>query len=161
MKRPLFLTLLLTAIVALPTVSKTTRALTEKDMGAYLFTYFSDPTHGLFMAISYDGYTFTAVNNGEPIIAGDSIAEQHGIRDPHIYRAPNGKFYIAMTDLHIFGKTKGIRTTQWERPDEYGWGNNRGLVMMAYRQEAKRPGGGRMPHVEPQRGGARSGCRQC
>jgi hypothetical protein len=83
------------------------------------------------MAISYDGYTFTAVNNAEPIISGDSIAEQHGIRDPHIYRAPNGKFYIAMTDLHIFGKQKGIRTTQWERPEAYGWGNNRGLVLMA------------------------------
>ena len=131
MKRLLFLTQLLTALVALPTAAKTNRTLTEKDMGAYLFTYFSDPTHGLFMAISYDGYTFTAVNNGEPIISGDSIAEQHGIRDPHIYRAPNGKFYIAMTDLHIFGKQKGIRTTQWERPDEFGWGNNRGLVLMA------------------------------
>nr|ADR64672.1 glycol-hydro-43-superfamily protein [uncultured microorganism] len=112
-------------------MAKSKRALTEKDMGAYLFTFFSDPTHGLFMAISYDGYTFTAVNNGEPIISGDSIAEQHGIRDPHIYRAPNGKFYIAMTDLHIFGKQKGIRTTQWERPDAFGWGNNRGLVLMA------------------------------
>ena len=73
------------------------RPIREKDMGAYLFTFFSDPTHSLFMTISYDGYTFTAVNNGEPIISGDSIAEQHGIRDPHIYRAPNGKFYIAMT----------------------------------------------------------------
>ena len=107
------------------------RPLREKDMGAYLFTYFSDPTHSLFMAISYDGYTFTAVNNGQPIIAGDSIAEQHGIRDPHIYRAPNGKFYIAMTDLHVFGRQKGIRATQWERPERYGWGNNRGLVLMA------------------------------
>ena len=107
------------------------KKLTEKDMGAYLFTYFSDPTHGLFMAISYDGYTFRPVNNGEPIISGDSIAEQHGIRDPHIYRAPNGKFYIAMTDLHIFGRQKGIRTTQWERPERFGWGNNRGLVLMA------------------------------
>ena len=68
------------------------KPLTEKDMGAYLFTFFSDPTHSLFMAISYDGYTFTPVNNGKPIIAGDSIAEQRGIRDPHIYRAPNGKF---------------------------------------------------------------------
>ena len=113
------------------TVAKTKRSLNEKDMGAYLFTYFSDPTHALFMAISYDGYTFTPVNNGEPIISGDSIAEQHGIRDPHIYRAPNGKFYIAMTDLHVFGKQKGIRITQWERPDEFGWGNNRGLVLMA------------------------------
>ena len=131
MKRKLFLTLLLTVVALLPTAAKQNRVLTEKDMSAYLFTFFSDPTHGLYMAISYDGYTFTAVNNAEPIISGDSIAEQHGIRDPHIYRAPNGKFYIAMTDLHIFGKTKGIRTTQWERPDEFGWGNNRGLVLMA------------------------------
>ena len=129
MKRTFFLTLI--ALMTLSVAAKTKRALTEKDMGAYLFTYFSDPTHGLFMAISYDGYTFTAVNNAEPIISGDSIAEQHGIRDPHIYRAPNDKFYIAMTDLHIFGKQKGIRTTQWERPEAYGWGNNRGLVLMA------------------------------
>ena len=125
------LIIILVCLLALPSAAKPKRAPTEKDMGAYLFTYFSDPTHGLFMAISYDGYTFTAVNNGEPIISGDSIAEQHGIRDPHIYRAPNGKFYIAMTDLHIFGKQKGIRTTQWERPDAFGWGNNRGLVLMA------------------------------
>ena len=103
----------------------------EKKMGAYLFTFFNDPTHSLFMAISYDGYTFTAVNDGQPVIAGDSIADQHGIRDPHICRAPNGMFYIAMTDLHVFGQRAGYRTTQWERPDKYGWGNNRGLVLMS------------------------------
>ena len=119
------------AALTTPSAGKAKRLLTEKDMGAYLFTFFSDPTHSLFMAISYDGYNFKPINNGEPIISGDSIAEQHGIRDPHIYRAPNGKFYIAMTDLHVFGKQKGIRTSQWERPDEYGWGNNRGLVLMA------------------------------
>lgn len=118
-------------VFAVPTEAKKKRKLTEKDMGAYLFTYFNDPTHSLFMAISYDGYTFTAVNGSDPIIAGDSIADQRGIRDPHLYRAPNGKFYIAMTDLHVFGKQKGLRTTQWERPDKYGWGNNRGLVLMA------------------------------
>ena len=131
MKKLETICLLAAILMALPMVAKPKRALTEKDMGAYLFTFFSDPTHSLFMAISYDGYTFTAINNGEPIISGDSIAEQNGIRDPHIYRSPNGKFYIAMTDLHIFGKEKGIRTTQWERPDNYGWGNNRGLVLMA------------------------------
>ena len=101
-----------------------------KKMGAYLFTFFNDPTHSLFMAVSYDGYTFTAVNDGKPVIGGDSIAAQRGIRDPHIYRAPNGMFYIAMTDLHVFGKQRGLRTTQWEREDKYGWGNNRGLVLM-------------------------------
>ena len=59
MKRTLFL--ILVAIMTLSVAAKPKRALTEKDMGAYLFTFFSDPTHGLFMAISYDGYTFTAV----------------------------------------------------------------------------------------------------
>ena len=129
MKRILLLSALL-AVFGISTSAKKQKQLTEKDMGAYLFTYFNDATHSLFMAISYDGYTFTAINGSEPIISGDSIAEQHGIRDPHIYRAPNGRFYIAMTDLHVFGKAKGIRTTQWERPDKYGWGNNRGLVLM-------------------------------
>ena len=103
----------------------------EKDMGAYLMVYFTDSTHDLFMATSSDGYTFTAVNGGNPVIGGDSIAEQHGIRDPHITRGPDGAFYLAMTDLHIFAKDKGLRDTEWERPAEmYGWGNNRGLVLM-------------------------------
>ena len=103
----------------------------EKDMGAYLFTYFSDPTHSLFMAVSRDGYTFTAVNNGEPVIGGDTIADQRGIRDPHIYRGPDNAFYLAMTDLHVFGKQEGYRSTDWERPvEEFDWGNNRGLVLM-------------------------------
>ena len=86
MKRTLFL--ILVAIMTLSVAAKPKRALTEKDMGAYLFTFFSDPTHGLFMAISYDGYTFTAVNNAEPIISGDSIAEQHGWHPHHPMGAP-------------------------------------------------------------------------
>lgn len=105
--------------------------LTEKDMGAYLFTYFTDPTHSLFMGVSRDGYSFTAVNNGDPIVAGDTIASQGGIRDPHIQRGPDGAFYLAMTDLHIFGRDKGYRDTEWERPGElFDWGNNRGFVLM-------------------------------
>ena len=46
--------LILVAFITLSATAKPKRALTEKDMGAYLFTYFSDPTHGLFMAISYE-----------------------------------------------------------------------------------------------------------
>ena len=103
----------------------------EKQMGAYLFVFFNDPTHSLFLATSHDGYTFTAVNNGEPVIAGDTIADQRGIRDPHIYRGPDGAFYLAMTDLHLFAKDKGYRNTTWDRDDkQYGWGNNRGFVLM-------------------------------
>jgi hypothetical protein len=103
----------------------------EKDMSAYLMVYFKDATHGLYMALSKDGYSFTDVNNAQPIMAGDTIAEQKGIRDPHIYRAPNGVFYLAMTDLHIFAQKQGIRSTEWQRDGkEYGWGNNRALVLM-------------------------------
>lgn len=104
---------------------------TEKDMAAYLLVYFTDPTHSLFMALSTDGYTFTDVNLGKPIIAGDTIASQKGIRDPHITRGPDGAFYVAMTDLHLFAKHLGYRETTWERPqEEYDWGNNRGFVLM-------------------------------
>ena len=104
---------------------------TEHDMSAYLLVYFTDPTHGLFMALSDDGYTFTDVNGGKPIMAGDTIAMQQGIRDPHIFRGPDGAFYLAMTDLHIFAQRAGYRTTEWERNGrDYGWGNNRGLVLM-------------------------------
>lgn len=100
-----------------------------KDMSAYLMVYHKDDTHSLHMALSNDGYTFTALNNDKPVIAGDTIADQKGIRDPHIYRGPDGAFYMAMTDLHIYAKQAGFRNTEWER-EGYGWGNNRGLVLM-------------------------------
>lgn len=103
----------------------------EKDMAAYLMVYFKDDTHGLYMALSKDGYTFKDINEGRPVIAGDTIAEQRGIRDPHIMRGSDGAFYLAMTDLHIFAQKAGFRDTEWERDGkEYGWGNNRGFVLM-------------------------------
>lgn len=103
----------------------------EKDMSAYLMVFHKDETHGLHMAISRDGYTFTALNDGKPVIAGDTIALQKGIRDPHVFRGPDGAFYLAMTDLHIYAQREGFRSTEWERDgNDYGWGNNRGLVLM-------------------------------
>ena len=89
-------------LIAMTSCVSKRQQLTEEDMGAYLFVFFSDPTHSLFMATSHDGYTFTAVNNGNPIMSGDTVAEQRGVRDPHITRGPDGAFYLAMTDLHIF-----------------------------------------------------------
>lgn len=104
---------------------------TEKDMAAYLMVFHQDETHSLHMAVSRDGYTFTALNQGAPVIAGDTIADQKGIRDPHIFRGPDGAFYLSMTDLHIFAQRDGFRDTEWERDGKaYGWGNNRGLVLM-------------------------------
>ena len=104
--------------------------------------YHKDCDHSLHMAVSYDGYTWTALRNDKPIISGDTIAMQHGIRDPHIFRGPDGDFYLAMTDLHIFSQKKyadepkysklsSYRDTEWDRDGRrYGWGNNKGLVVM-------------------------------
>jgi hypothetical protein len=103
----------------------------EKELAAYLLVYFTDETHGLYMALSHDGYTFTDVNNGRPIMAGRDLAEQKGIRDVHIMRGPDGAFYLSMTDLHIFAQREGLRDTEWERDgNTYGWGNNRALIFM-------------------------------
>jgi len=114
----------------------------EADMGAYVMVYHKDADHSLHMAVSYDSYTWTSLNNDKAIISGDSIAVQHGIRDPHIFRGPDGGFYLAMTDLHIFAhkkyaddprfsKISQYRATEWERDGkDYTWGNNRGLVLM-------------------------------
>lgn len=130
--------LFVTAIIAALAYSGATAAdgnkrkrVDESKMGAYLMVYHKDADHGLHMAVSYDGYKWSALNNDKAVIAGDTIAEQHGIRDPHIFRGPDGGFYLAMTDLHVFGKRDGIRDTEWERDGKkYGWGNNRGLVLM-------------------------------
>jgi len=110
---------------------KEARRLEEKDMAGYLFVYFKDQTQSAYLAISRDGYTFTDINGGQPVFPGEALAEQKGVRDPHIARGPDGAFYLVMTDLHIFGQRAGYRTTQWERPaEQYGWGNNRALVLM-------------------------------
>ncbi|MDD4770671.1 MAG: beta-xylosidase, partial [Bacteroidales bacterium] len=103
----------------------------EKDLAGYLMVYFKDQDQSAYMAISSDGYTFTDINGGNPIFIGSKLAEQKGVRDPHITRGPDGAFYLAMTDLHAFGKRAGFRDTEFERPAEkYGWGNNRAIVLM-------------------------------
>ena len=120
-----FTTLLGGAHAAEPTTNS------QKDLAAYLLVYFKDDTHSIYFALSRDGYTFTDVNGGKPIMNGEDLAEQKGVRDPHIMQGPDGSYYMVMTDLHLFGKEKGFRTTQWERPQEqYDWGNNRAIVMM-------------------------------
>jgi hypothetical protein len=122
-----------TGIVIVPAIEKPkdARPLEEKDMAGYLLVYFKDQTQSAYLAISRDGYTFTDINGGQPVFDGTLLAEQKGVRDPHITRGPDGAFYLAMTDLHIFGQRAGFRTTQWERPaEQYGWGNNRAIVLM-------------------------------
>jgi len=120
-------------IIIVPELQKPKKARMpkEKELAGYLMVYFKDQTQSAYMAISRDGYTFTDLNGGDFIFDGTKLAGQKGVRDPHIARGPDGGFYLAMTDLHIFGQRAGHRSTQWERPlEEYGWGNNRAIVMM-------------------------------
>ena len=110
-------------IIIVPSLEKPPKApkFNEKDLAGYLLVYFKDQTQSAYFAISRDGYTFTDINGGKPVFEGALLAEQKGVRDPHITRGPDGAFYLAMTDLHIFGQRAGYRTTQWERPQEqYG-----------------------------------------
>ena len=122
------------ALASAPMAAPTTPArkpIEEKDLGAYFFVYFKDEHHSPCFALSRDGYTFTALNDGTPVMDGTRLAEQKGIRDPHIARGGDGAFYLTMTDLHVYGQRAGHRDTQWERPAElYDWGNNRAIVMM-------------------------------
>jgi predicted GH43/DUF377 family glycosyl hydrolase len=108
-----------------------TRTPAAADLKAYLLVYFKDETHSIYFATSTDGYSFTDINAAQPILLGKDLAEQKGVRDPHIMRGPDNGFYLSMTDLHIFAQREGLRATEWERPKEqYDWGNNRALIFM-------------------------------
>ena len=69
---------------------------------AYLFTYFTGnaPEHEqICYAISEDGWNYTPLNNGQPIIASQDIARTGCVRDPHILRGKGGWFYMVVTDM--------------------------------------------------------------
>ena len=84
--------------------------------------------------MSRDGYRFTDVNDGQPVLSGEAVAGQKGIRDPYLMRGEDGAFYLTMTDLHIYAQKEGLRSTEWERPAaDYGWGNNRAIILMKSR----------------------------
>lgn len=93
MKINLFSATVLSGILMMGCSDRNNVAATGGDeMSEYLMVFFSDDDHSLHFAISEDGYTFTALNDNRPVISGDTIAEQRGIRDPHIYRGPDGSF---------------------------------------------------------------------
>lgn len=85
---------------------------------AYLFSYFIGNGPGeeaIFYSISHDGYNFKALNNNRPIITADTISSRGGVRDPHILRAPDGYFYMVVTDLYV--------------PKD-GWSGNEAMVFL-------------------------------
>lgn len=85
---------------------------------SYLFAFFSNNSpygEQVRYALSDDGYNYTSLNQGHPVVASDTIALKKSIRDPYITRGRDGKtFYMVMTDM---------------RSDE-GWQSNDGLILM-------------------------------
>ncbi len=85
---------------------------------AYLFTYFTGNApeeEQICYALSDDGYNYTPLNHGNPVIKSDSIALTGCVRDPHILRGEDGKtFYMVVTDMR----------------SSLGWSSNRGMVLL-------------------------------
>ena len=84
----------------------------------YLFAYFEgqgEQQEHLRFALSNDGVNWRALNGNRPVVSSDSISESGGIRDPHILRGEDGKFYIVATDMHT---------------RKYGWNENPGIVLL-------------------------------
>lgn len=83
----------------------------------YLFAYFNGNSQWqeqICFALSTDGYNYTPLNNGYPIISSADIALKQAVRDPHILRGEDGYFYMVVTDM---------RSSQ-------GWSSNDGMVLL-------------------------------
>lgn len=86
----------------------------------YLFVYFTGNApekEQICYAVSDDGFNYTPLNDGQPIIGSDTIARSKGVRDPHILRCADGWFRMTVTDMRC----------------RLGWDSNRGIVLMRSR----------------------------
>ena len=93
----------------------------QEKFSGYLFAYFEgggDPNQQehLRFAVSEDALNWYALNGNRPVISSDSISESGGIRDPHILRGEDGRYYIVATDM---------------KTAKYGWNENPGIVLMS------------------------------
>ena len=94
-----------------------TFSVSAKKTCAYLFTYFTGNApeqEQICYAISYDGWNYTPLNNGKPVVASKDIALTGCVRDPHILRGKDGWFYQVVTDMK----------------SSLGWSSNRGMVLI-------------------------------
>ncbi len=102
----LFLAIMM-IVTSVPAFAMT--AFAGTDNCKYLFAYFTGNTkygQNVRFALSEDGYTFTALNNNEPVLTqtqGSGTSAGYA-RDPYITRDPNGNgFYMVATDMDASG----------------------------------------------------------
>ncbi len=110
-------------------------------MSAFLFIHFrygKPEVEQVHFAVSKDGLHWEALNGGKPIME-QTEGEEGGIRDPFIYRKPDGTFIILATDLCLFkhwerGWEPVINNGSkdiiiWESPDLVNWSGPRRLTI--------------------------------
>ncbi len=88
---------------------------------AYVFTYFDTKKQaaGLCIAYSYDGYNWTAINDGKPVMR-PNVGRDKLLRDPSICQAPDGTFHL-------------VWTSSWKEP-VIGHASSRDLVNWSEQQ---------------------------
>lgn len=115
-------------------------AITEDDYAGYLFGHFIGESNAdgeqIYFATSSDRLNFTDMNGGKPVLR--SMAGEKGVRDPYLYRSPEGdRYFLIATDLSIFYRggwsinaqgyydpstTGSHYLVLWESTDLVNWG---------------------------------------
>ncbi len=99
----------------------------KSKLNRYLFCYFTgnEPENeSVHFAVSKDGFNFTAVNDGKPIIK--QTLGKKCCRDPFIFKGENGLFYIIATDMRCHdGWNSNNSFVIWDSKDLISWGNER------------------------------------
>ncbi|MDB4582195.1 glycoside hydrolase family 43 protein [Draconibacterium sp.] len=85
----------------------------KKETEVYLFSTFREPADkGLFLAYSYDGYTWNDL--GGPWLAPE-VGRQKVMRDPSVVKGPDGTFHM-------------VWTSSWHGDLGFGYANSKDLV---------------------------------
>ena len=94
------------------TVKGLDRELTEDDYVGYLLVTFTGEGSAngeqVYMSLAPEGqgFNFQSLNGNQPILS--SIASEKGVRDPFVYRSPEGdRFFIIATDLKVNNRPEG------------------------------------------------------
>lgn len=100
----------------------------------YLFSYFkgNEPENeSINFAVSEDGYHFTPLNGNEPFLFNEKGTK--GIRDPYLFRAVDGSFYIIGTDMcSELGWASNHAMCIWHSDDLINWEQYQGIDMEDY-----------------------------
>lgn len=99
----------------------------------YLFAYFYHDREGegFRLAWSADGYKFEMLNGGRSYLR-PTAGEHKLMRDPHLYRAPDGTFHLVWTTGWT-GRTIGYASSK----DLLTWSEQKTLPVMAHEPEAQ------------------------